>query len=679
MSSVLEREEDFFNSRGIAPYTKKVVKRIISNPSPCLLVAPTGYGKSVAVPYAIVRAGYKVMIALPTNALCDNLYNNFKEVYPSLIVGKAYERDINIPRGAQIIVVSNGYLRNRLLGFVRDGVCHPIDSNVADVLFLDEVHLNKLDMSVTVSLWFYCSSFNNGSSGGPRFPRLVLSSATPGKIIFGRKIELCVTIPPQLFKTVYNIEEHWHPTDFPAKSPLRYKAMGELLKTIHENTPVTERVIVFVPGKGEEMDQVIKSSGLENEVEFLKIMSGTTQEEHDKLRNDVDTKRIVVLSTPSGDAGLNIRNLVHVLDSMLIKNNVETPNGSVELETSFISKALAKQRRGRVGRNKDGHYYPFCTQEGYERLEEDYPSEIHKLPLYRTILELNAHGLEIDNVLGIYKIPRLKKDIEDLVKWGLLRRSTVSGSLYSSAAGVFISKLEIESPKLGTILYGWSAMGWDLVPGIILVNVISFVTREVFDRPTIDDQTISSGERIRRINEFSKTYHSRFLGRTEVHTAVNVWNTAMLEGGLNSLINLESWCDANHLNFRMLRTLVKTIEKACNELGVESSFQQITRTHLANVRTLFGYIYRDSVATRSSSNTATFVISSSSEVVEVSGTSGFNQYSERSEIPAKIVVIAKRQTRKGATSVVQSLDLDRLDEITEVSNGELIERLGVFM
>src|SRR6185437_5207920 len=437
----IEREFDFYNSRGISPYSKEIIDRIISNPSPCVLVAPTGYGKSVAIPYAIIRAGYKVMISLPTVALCDNLYSNFLAVYPTIKVGKAYERDIDIPTGSQLVIVSNGYLKNRLLGFVQNGMCKTIDSSVADVFFLDEVHLAKLDMSIIVSLWFYCS---DKFKPGVRMPRLLLASATPGKVIFGRKIDLCVVIPEKLFKTIYQIDDHWQ-KDYSVKQNDRFKDMGLLIKAIHTSTDKSERILAFVPGKGE-MDKVIKAAALdENDVEYVRVMSGSSQEDFDVLRQTVDPKRVIILSTPSGDAGLNI-NVDHVLDSMLIKNNMETSNGTLELQTEFISKALSKQRKGRTGRNRDGHYYPFCSQEGYERLDDNYPSEISRLPLYKTILELNSHGLEIEDILGVYRIQRLKKDINDLINWGLLKKSKISNELYSTAGVVFISKLEIESP-----------------------------------------------------------------------------------------------------------------------------------------------------------------------------------------------------------------------------------------
>lgn len=682
----IEREFDFFRTIGIAPFSKEIVNRILSKPSPCMLVAPTGYGKTVGIPYAIIRAGYKVMIGLPTVALCDNLYNNVIDRFPTLKVGKAYEREVSIPANAQMIIASNGYLKNRLLGFVQKGVCASIDSTFADVLFLDEVHLAKLDMTIIISLWFYCS---NRFGGEKRFPRLVLSSATPGTISplggvksFGRNLDLCVVIPEKLPKTVYNIDDHWQ-NDYPVKSAARYKDMGILLKDLHNSTDISERIMIFVPGKGE-MDKVLQASEIEDEVDVVKVMSSSSVEDQEVLRRKVDLKRLVILSTPSGDAGMNIDKLVHVLDSMLIKNSVEISNGTVDLQTEFISKALSKQRRGRVGRNTDGHYYPFCTEQGYNQLEENYPSEISRLPLYKTILELNAHGIEVDDILGVYNVPRLKKDIDDLIKWGLLRRSKHSRQLYSTAAGLFLAKLEIESPKLGSVLYAWTVFEYPLEIGVILVNLISFVTSEIFLIPSFSaakgEPAISAREMMRRRTEFMNSYFKRFVGRTEVHTAVNIWNAMVSEVGVNSpMENIEAWCKNNHLSSKLIKTVIKTIQKATSELGgdvAEISTRIGIVEHLKPLRRFFEYIYRDSIANKQGD---VFVINSTAEVVKVSstGTTMMNTYDNSATIPTRLVVISKRKVMDNIV-VDQSLDLDNPQDITDITVPELVERLKVF-
>lgn len=682
----IEREFQFFTERGIAPFSTKIVKRILANPRPCVLVAPTGYGKSVAIPYAIVRSGYKVMISLPTNALCENLYNTYLEQYPNLKIGKAYERDIHIPAGAQIIVVSNGYLKNRLLGFVKNGICKTIDSSVTDVLFLDEVHLSKLDMSIIVSLWFYCS---DKFGTNVRLPRLLLSSATPADTLFGRKFAYCVTIPANMFKTVYNIDDHWQ-KDYPINSDSRYKDMGALLKSIHDSTPISERIVIFVPGK-REMDLVIKASTIEDEIDITRVMSNSSAADMEALRRETDPKRLVVLSTPSGDAGMTIVGLVHVLDSILIKNSVETPNGATELITEYISKALSKQRRGRVGRTKPGHYYPFCTPESHSRLPDNYIPEINRLPLYRTILELVSHGLEIEDMLSIYKVPKLKQYITELLSWGLLRKTKSSGELFPSSAGLFISKVEIESPRLSSILYAWYIFDYSLPLGIILISIISYITSEIFQLPVFDDSHTTRAVQDKQREEFIETYYKRFTGRTEVHTAINIWNTMNAEVGAgSSLVDINSWCKANHLNFKLIRTVLKTIQKTYNEISTplrsldeESLLPNVLSItvpiiSLNILRRFFQYIYSDSIALREG-DTSKFVAQSSGEMMDINVTSLMNNYKEGGdEIPKQIVVIGKRQ-KKEKTIIEQSIDIDNDEEIEDISFETMREKLRIFV
>lgn len=672
----LKKEFEFFRNRGISQFSSKIVKRIIADPSPCVLVAPTGYGKSVGIPYAIVRAGYRIIIAQPTNTLCVSLYNNFKDKFPMIKLGRAYEREADIPSDAQLIVVSNGYLKNRLLGFVKGGTCKPIDSNVADVLFVDEVHMVKIDMAIIVSLWFYCTS--NYTS--IKFPRLVLSSATPDDTIFGRKMGYCVKIPPNMFKTVYSIDEHWQ-KDYPIGSKDRYKDMGMLLRAIHESTPISERVMVFVPGKLE-MDQVAIASGIEaDEVNFFRVMSSTTPEELEILRVKVDPKRLIVLSTPSGDAGINIDGLVHVLDSMLIKNTVEMNNGCTELVTEFISVALSKQRKGRVGRVKPGHYYPFCSQEGYSKLIPNYIPEIYRLPLYRLIIELNSHGLKIDDILGVYRIPKLQKYVDELLSWGLIRRTKLSGELFPSSGGLFISKLEIESPHLASVLYAWSKFELPMNKGIIIVNLIATMSRDVFRLPSFDNPNISKKESDRQRSDFIKLYYKRFTGRTEVHTVINIWNYMVKEIGMEeiSLPDIETWCKANQLSYKVVKGFMKSLDSSMREFANSpdsSSSLNVTLSEkdLIPLRVFFEYIYKDSVARRDG-ETSNYVLPITGEVLSANSFSLMNKYEDKTELPDRLVVIAKQQKREKIV-IEQSIDLT--NDPTDITFDKIRDRLGVF-
>lgn len=703
------RETALFSSTGAAPYAATIVDRVVKEISPCVLVLPTGAGKSTSIPYAFVQAGYRVMIAEPTVAMAANVVSSFKAMFPSVRVGKAYGREPDIPKDARLIVCSNGYLKNRLLGTITTGgTCMSIE--FTDIIMLDEVHMGMRDTHIIVSMWYYCT---DKFAATIRMPRLVLSSATVGDLLVSRRFSPCVVLPPEKFTTPFEISEQWAEKDYGLQAPERYKAMGLLLRALHESRPVTERILLFVPGK-KEMAMVIQASGLRDrvDVDFVMIRSESTSEDYETVKRAVDPLRLVVLATPSGDAGLTVTKLVHVIDSLIVKNNQLQSNGDTSLQPEFASQQLSRQRRGRVGRMTPGVYYPMCTQAFFESkaMPANYIPEIYRLPLYDTIIELVSHGIPAEETLAIYELPDLEKSITDLLRWGFIKRSPMSGELLTSSGGTFMTRSEIRIPQLAGVLYAWVRLGHPVHEGVILIQLISGFTSQMFQIPSSFETRPGDprGQMEKMRTAFIRKHYGRFLGPSDVHTAIRIWNAIIVETMQSTHISaVQQWCTANAIQWRAVNTTIKNIQGtfprivaeakrfdtlAAVEAGLDPAANAKTydmnaitvvdeERALPILRRLMEHIYQDRIATLGKGGRAVFVARDGT-TLEPSRTAAFTLQADpdsATPYPARIVVIARRSMQGGKTAMDQFLDVDDPNKIAAITTDELNTKLGIFL
>jgi HrpA-like RNA helicase len=698
----LERQE--YLSKAAAPYAATIVNRVIKDREPCVLVLPTGAGKSTVIPYAFVQAGYRVMIAEPTVAMCLNVVDSFNSMFPSIKVGRAFGRELDVPKDAKLVVTSNGALKKRLLGTVKTGgTCVSVE--FTDILMLDEVHLGALDTHIIVSIWYYCSTKFATTA---RMPRLLLSSATVGDALFSRRFSPCVILPSEAMTPPFQINVNWSDKDFAIEDVARYAAMGALLKALHQTQPISERILVFLPGK-QEMTKTLSASGLVPEVDITlaTIWSESKEEDYVPIKRKHDDKRLVVFATPSADAGLTVIGLKHVIDSLLVKNSHVQPNGSEDLVTEVASKQLSRQRMGRVGRKDPGDYYPMCTKEFYNSpaMPASYTLEIHRRPLYNDIVELVAHGIQVEEVFAIYNIPSLPGTIEQLLNWGLLRRSASSNELFASSGGNFMTQTELAYPRLAGVLYAWVRIGKPVAEGVILTQLIAGVTSQILQIPNFDVRPGEPRGKVESMKrEFIRKRYGRFQGPSDVHSAIRLWNAMISEtatsgapGKPGDFVTIQSWCQANAIQWRTVKNVLKSIQKTIPRILREAvrlaardenvtAIEEAT-TWLINepsvmpvLRRLMEHVYQDQIATRGPGDRVVYVARDGSTITP-SRNSGFTAQSDpdsATPYPSRIVVIGQR-TSFQKLSLTQFLDIDNHNTIAKISTDELNTKLGIFL
>ena len=82
------------------------------------------------------------------------------------------------------------------------------------------------------------------------------------------------------------------------------------------------------------------------------------------------------------------------------------------LKTVLISKAQAKQRRGRAGRTSNGICFRLYSEDEYEEMKEDKLPDIMRTPSETSILKILGLGIKIE------KFNMLDKLEENVVEQG---------------------------------------------------------------------------------------------------------------------------------------------------------------------------------------------------------------------------------------------------------------------
>lgn len=104
--------------------------------------------------------------------------------------------------------------------------------------------------------------------------------------------------------------------------------------------------------------------------------------------------RKVILSTNIAETSITLPGVCHVLDTGVVKARGYNPLIGLDiLCVQPVSKAQARQRAGRAGREAPGTCYRLYTEHTFEELSENTEPEILRCPLNSVVLELLAMGV----------------------------------------------------------------------------------------------------------------------------------------------------------------------------------------------------------------------------------------------------------------------------------------------
>ncbi|XP_068697399.1 ATP-dependent RNA helicase DHX33-like [Montipora foliosa] len=164
-------------------------------------------------------------------------------------------------------------------------------------------------------------------------------------------------------------------------------------------------------------------------------------------------KRKVILATNIAETSITIPGVKYVIDTGFVKGKAFHPKTGLDmLQVQPVSKAQARQRTGRAGRETSGVCYRLYTEEQFDELKEATTPEIQRCNLATVILQLMALG--ISDVVNFDFLDRPPQDaietaFEQLVVLGAVRKG--SGGYELMPLGRQMAEFPLE-PRLAKVI-----------------------------------------------------------------------------------------------------------------------------------------------------------------------------------------------------------------------------------
>ncbi|AET40867.1 RNA helicase Ecym_7009 [Eremothecium cymbalariae DBVPG len=235
-------------------------------------------------------------------------------------------------------------------------------------------------------------------------------------------------------------------------------------------------IIVFLPGVGEinRCIEKLKQSVKPDEFVVLPLHSALTSEFQKRVFVRFTGKRKIVVSTNIAETSITIDDCVAIIDTGRAKVlNYNPKDNTTRLVETFISKAEAKQRRGRAGRVREGYSYKLFSKNIYADMLESPIPEIKRIPLESLYLSVKAMG--VNDVLKFLatgidppSASALSKSEQMLITAGLLDDSEKS----LTELGKYISILPVMDSKHGKLLIYSIIFGCTDI-GVLIASVLS--------------------------------------------------------------------------------------------------------------------------------------------------------------------------------------------------------------
>ena len=204
--------------------------------------------------------------------------------------------------------------------------------------------------------------------------------------------------------------------------------------------------------------------------------------------------RKVILSTNIAETSVTVPGVRYVIDSGKVKvKQYRNRIGLDSLLVKPVSKSSAIQRKGRAGREAEGHCFRLYTESDYKALEKNTTPEILRCDLSDALLGMKARGVnDILNFPFLDPPPRdaLEKALLQLLQLGALDHD---GSI--TETGLQIAKLPL-TPSLGRVIVEASKPENDCV--LEAIDIISCLSVESIFIPLLTEDKKEDAEETRK-------------------------------------------------------------------------------------------------------------------------------------------------------------------------------------
>ncbi|OWA07931.1 ATP-dependent helicase HrpB [Streptomyces sp. CS159] len=327
----------------------------LEGPGTAVLVAPPGTGKTTLVPLALAgllggeeAPARRVVVAEPRRIAARAAARRMAWLLgerPGEHVGYTVRGERVVGRHARVEVVTTGVLLQRLQ---RDQ-----ELTGVDVVVLDECHERHLDADTTAAF------LRDVRQALRPELRLVAASATTDAEGWSRLLGGAPVVEAP--GVSYPVEAVWAPPARPVRPPHGMRVDPALLAHVASvvRRALAERdgdVLCFLPGVGE-ISRVAGHLGALGDVDVLQVHGRAPAAVQDAVLAP-GARRRVVLATSVAESSLTVPGVRVVVDAGLAREpRVDHARGLSALATVRASRAAARQRAGRAGREAPGVVY----------------------------------------------------------------------------------------------------------------------------------------------------------------------------------------------------------------------------------------------------------------------------------------------------------------------------------
>ncbi len=326
-------------------------------------------------------------------------------------------------------------------------------------------------------------------------------------------------------------------------------------ESLHDREPLVEQLgraveelgrmdrlgdtLVFLPGEREIRDAADLLEGRNYaDTMVLPLFARQAGKEQKAVFTPTPSKRRIILATNVAETSLTIPGIRFVVDSGLARVSRHDPGSGIQrLQIEEVSKASARQRRGRCGRVSAGVCVRLYSEEDFEARDEYTDPEILRSNLAGVVLQMEHLGLGDPLEFPFVDRPQPKRVAQAyrvLDEIGATQKRGKSVEL--TKTGRELARLPLD-PRVGRILVAARDENC-LLEGLIVASAL-----------TVQDPR----ERPKEKQEAADSAHGQFRDKRSDYTGWLRWWFAIQESRGKSSNQLRRFCQKNFLNFRRVQ------------------------------------------------------------------------------------------------------------------------------
>ena len=356
-----------------------------------LLKAPTGSGKSTAVPGLLVDAGIegRILVVEPRRMAARLLAGWVAKLRGSRIgheVGYAVRHDTNYGRDTRILYLTDGVFQR----WLQD---EPTLPGIGAVVF-DEFHERRLAVDVALAR---CLDLQDATRPDLRVVVMSATLETAGLADYlGHAVTLVAggrTHPVNVLHRPPRPPQNDRRGGPPAEIPL-WDRMAEVCREALA-MPDAGDVLMFLPGTHEirRTIDLLENSSFAKSHDVLPLYSTLPPAAQERAIAPGPRPKIIV-ATNVAETSLTIEGVRTVIDSGLARVAAfEARRGINTLLIRKIARAAAEQRAGRAGRTASGRCFRLWSDADHARRPPFETPEVHRVDLSEAVLLLKTSGV----------------------------------------------------------------------------------------------------------------------------------------------------------------------------------------------------------------------------------------------------------------------------------------------